>query len=199
MIDNQVILQFCKIFSEKYKIEKEEVEDVWKEFCGIKKDIKKNVIKDKEIKKDKTNIKDKKQQVETNIKDKEILKNENYFGCPYKLVKGKKAGQICGTKSKHGLYCSTHKKYENVEQKQRNVVPVCARTQLAKKEDKPKVENKTTFRKNKELNLYVNTTNNFALSSVKDKIVVGKIIDNELVKLNDEDKEECERLCLKYN
>lgn len=175
MINNQLILQFCKLFSEKYKINKEEVEDVWKQFCVEKKEIK-------------------------NIS----------IGCPYKWIKGQKAGQICGTKSKHGLYCSTHKKYENTEQRQRNIVPVCARTELAKKKqenniekdvksNEVKVQNRTTFRKNKELNLYINTTNNFAFSSVKDKIIVGKIVDNKLVKLNEEDKEECERLCLKYN
>ncbi len=181
MINNQVILLFCEVFSKKYNIPKEEVENVWKELYDIKKD------KSTKEKKDNTKEKDNKDNLS--------------LGCPYKWVKGKKAGQICGTKSKNGLYCSTHKKYENFEQKQRKIVPVCARTELAKKENKEITnnENKLTFRKNKELNLYINTSNNFALSSVRDKIVVGKIVDNKLVDLNEKDKEECQRLCLKYN
>ena len=46
----------------------------------------------------------------TNSGDKDIQINNC---CPYKFTKGKKQGENCGVKPKNGVYCSSHKKYEN--------------------------------------------------------------------------------------
>ena len=38
--------------------------------------------------------------------------------CPYEFIKGAKQGLQCGSKTKEGnVYCTRHKKYENIAQK----------------------------------------------------------------------------------
>ena len=55
--------------------------------------------------------------------NKTIPKTENK-GCPYVYIKGAKAGQNCGIKSKSStMYCSTHKKYEGKEIKEKKIIP----------------------------------------------------------------------------
>jgi hypothetical protein len=192
---DKVIHKLCETISHKYDIEIDELISIWDNFNIEKKSDKFDKSKKKSDKKsDKSNKSDKKSEKSQNIEE---------DGCPYRLSKGKNAGKNCGAKSKNGnLYCSAHKKYENVEQKQKKVIPVSSRTELAAKIEKPSRtvsrEEKCTFYKDKVTGLYVNSNTNFVVESVKDKIVIGKMINKKISPLTDEDREQCKKLSFKY-
>lgn len=218
-------IKYCKLISDTYSINYEELISLWenrfekepKIANKVEKNIEKNIEKDiekeikKEIKKDTQNEIKKETKKDPKVETKKDIKQEidsENSGCPYTYTKGQKAGQECGVKAKNGgKYCSVHKKYENTEPKERKNVPITIRTQKAIDESKSKIEKSiqpkkrteySTFRKNNELNLYVNEATNFALKSMQTKLVIGKIIDNKLQPLTDKDKEECLRYNMKY-
>jgi hypothetical protein len=185
-------IKYCKLISDTYSINYDELIGLWdnKDKKETKVDSKKEIKVEskKEIKK-----------VEKND-----IETEN-AGCPYTYTKGQKAGQECGVKAKNGgRYCSVHKKYENTEPKEKKNIPITTRTQKAIEESRTKIilpkkrTEYSTFRKNNELDLYINEATNFALKSMQTRLVIGKIIDNKLHPLTDKDKEECLRYNMKY-
>ncbi len=121
-------------------------------------------------------------------------KNEN--GCPYKSSKGKNAGKICGVKAKDGgVYCATHKKYEGQEAKEKKVLPM------------PKSNSSVTstiessqrvFRKHKQLDKLYHPNTNFVIESKENRIIIGKIVDDKLEKLNEQDIETCKKWNFAY-
>jgi hypothetical protein len=116
-------------------------------------------------------------------------------GCPYIYTKGEKEGQPCNIKPKGGtVFCTRHKKYEGTEPKQKKILP------SSKKSISPNTGAKkipvinavnTVLRKNKALDKLWHLATGMVFKSVKERVVIGKCVDDKLVPLSSEDIEVC--------
>jgi len=116
-------------------------------------------------------------------------------GCPYIYTKGEKEGQVCNIKPKGGtVFCTRHKKYEGTEPKQKKVLP------SSKKSISPNTGVKkipvvnavnTVLRKNKALDKLWHLATGMVFKSVKERVVIGKCVDDKLLPLSDADIEVC--------
>lgn len=117
--------------------------------------------------------------------------NSKKSGCPYKFTKGVREGQVCGSNSSSGTYCSKHKKYENEEPKKKNVAPkvgVKSKKESETKEPSPKT---LEFSKHKTLPYIWNELTGLILKSKTEKVIIGKIIDNIPLPMEDIDIDLC--------
>jgi hypothetical protein len=116
-------------------------------------------------------------------------------GCPYIYTKGEKEGQPCNIKPKGGtVFCTRHKKYEGTEPKQKKVLP------SSKKSISPNTGVKkipavnavnTVLRKNKALDKLWHLATGMVFKSVKERVVIGKCVDDKLLPLSTDDIEVC--------
>jgi len=119
-------------------------------------------------------------------------KNE---GCPYIYTKGEKEGETCNIKPKGNVvYCTRHKKYEGSEPKQKKVLPSTKKSiggnTTAKKSPQKKAVN-TVLRKNKTLDKLWHSATGMVFKSAKERVVIGKCVDDKLLPLTSEDIEVC--------
>lgn len=131
-------------------------------------------------------------------KSSEATKESNSNSCPYKFIKGAKQDQLCGSKVKDGnVYCSRHKKYEGVEQKERKTTPIPKRgTIQASIKTKSRSPAKTTqriIRKHKGLGKLWHPESGLVIRSHDERVVIGKIVNDKLVDLTEGDLDECRR------
>ena len=107
-------------------------------------------------------------------------------GCPYEYTKGDKKGSKCGVVAKNGgEYCSTHKKFEGKVVKEKKVLPVPI------KSDSNKIAHRHPT-----LGIFYHRESSLVFKSSKEFIVVGKLVDNKIVEISEDDDIE---LCKKYN
>jgi hypothetical protein len=116
-------------------------------------------------------------------------------GCPYIYTKGEKEGQSCNIKPKGGtVFCTRHKKYEGTEPKQKKILP------SSKKSISPNTGAKkipavnsvnTVLRKNKAIDKLWHLATGMVFKSVKERVVIGKCVDDKLLPLSTEDIEVC--------
>lgn len=116
-------------------------------------------------------------------------------GCPYIYTKGEKEGQSCNIKPKGGtVFCTRHKKYEGTEPKQKKILP------SSKKSISPNTGAKkipavnsvnTVLRKNKAIDKLWHLATGMVFKSVKERVVIGKCVDDKLLPLSSEDIEVC--------
>jgi len=116
-------------------------------------------------------------------------------GCPYIYTKGEKEGQSCNIKPKGGtVFCTRHKKYEGTEPKQKKILP------SSKKSISPNTGAKkipavnsvnTVLRKNKAIDKLWHLATGMVFKSVKERVVIGKCVDDKLLPLTTEDIEVC--------
>lgn len=116
-------------------------------------------------------------------------------GCPYIYTKGEKEGQSCNIKPKGGtVFCTRHKKYEGIEPKQKKILP------SSKKSISPNTTSKkipaintvnTVLRKNKALDKLWHLATGMVFKSVKERIVIGKCVNDKLLPLSNDDIEVC--------
>lgn len=116
-------------------------------------------------------------------------------GCPYIYTKGEKEGESCNIKPKGGtVFCTRHKKYEGTEPKQKKVLPSSKKSISpntgAKKIPAVNAVN-TVLRKNKALDKLWHLATGMVFKSVKERVVIGKCVDDKLVPLSSEDIEVC--------
>ena len=110
----------------------------------------------------------------------EITNNNN---CEYIFIKGKNEGTNCPNKVSSGnRFCSKHVKFEQVEQKEKKIIP--------------KIKEKST----KQILMILKGTNywwhqetRFVFNSTTEKIVIAKYIDGDLQKLTNNDIEICKK------
>ena len=120
--------------------------------------------------------------------------SSNEDGCPYEFQRGDKSGTVCGSSPKDGSsYCARHKKYEGQEKKDRKIVPAPKRSIKPKKVKSPvpKKVNRV-LRKHSSGTLWHPETS-LVFKSSNDRIVTGKMIDDKIVPLKEEDVDECKR------
>ena len=182
-IDNY-IEQFISNISEKYEIDKDELQKLWDsgnlsnvEVKSLDKTQKKTITKPSPTKTD----------------DSSTSGSE---GCPYVYTKGEKEGQVCNIKPKGGVvFCTRHKKYEGMEPKQKKILPstkksIGGNTVVTKKEPVKKEVN-TVPRKNKAIDMLWHSATGMVFKSAKERIVVGKCVNDKVLPLTKDDIEIC--------
>ena len=117
-------------------------------------------------------------------------------GCPYIYTKGEKEGQTCGIKPKGDVvYCTRHKKYEGQEPKQKKIVPSAKKSIAGSTPSKVSApaakEVNTVLRKNKVIDKLWHSGTGMVFKSAKERVVIGKFVDDKLVPLNKEDIDVC--------
>ena len=182
-IDNS-IEKFINNISEKYEIDKDELLKLWDSGnltnCEIKcidKPQKKTIAKPSPTKTD-------------------VSSASGSEGCPYVYTKGEKEGQVCNIKPKGGVvFCTRHKKYEGIEPKQKKILPstkksIGGNTVVTKKEPVKKEVN-TVLRKNKAIDMLWHSATGMVFKSTKERIVVGKCVNDKILPLTKDDIEIC--------
>ena len=123
-------------------------------------------------------------------------------GCPYVYTKGQNEGNMCGSKPKNGsTYCSRHKKYEGTEPKQKKVLPISKKSitgsaKIRKSPAKKIINN--VLRTHKVLGKLWHSETQMVFRSPKDRVVIGKCVDDELRDLTEEDIEVCKSRGFKF-
>ena len=117
-------------------------------------------------------------------------------GCPYIYTKGEKEGQTCNIKPKGGaMYCTRHKKYEGQEPKQKKIMPTIKKSISGNisglKKPSPSKPVNTVLRKNKAIEKLWHSTTGMVFKSAKERIVIGKCVEDKLLPLTNEDIEVC--------
>lgn len=117
-------------------------------------------------------------------------------GCPYIYTKGEKEGQTCNIKPKGGVvYCTRHKKYEGQEPKQKKIMPTIKKSISGNitgvKKASPSKPINTVLRKNKAIDKLWHSSTGMVFKSAKERIVIGKCVNDKLVPLSTEDIEVC--------
>ena len=182
-IDNS-IENFINNVSKKYEIDKDELTKLWDSGnlsnCDIKcfdKSQKKTITKPSPTKTD-------------------VSSASGSEGCPYVYTKGEKEGQVCNIKPKGGVvFCTRHKKYEGIEPKQKKILPstkksIGGNTVVTKKEPVKKEVN-TVLRKNKAIDMLWHSATGMVFKSAKERIVVGKCVNDKILPLTKDDIEIC--------
>ena len=187
----KIVGEYNNRICEKYGLNIEELETLWKEVSGSEAPKKKRgPVKKKD---DSTPSTPKK--AKTNSKESE-------GGCPYVFIKGKNEGQTCNSKPKEGAtYCSRHAKCEETGQKEKKKIP-SAKTVSSKNEDKDKKKKdekpKIVIRMNKDINKYWNPETKLVFKSKEERVVIGNYDNDTLNKLTDDDVAVCEKYGFKY-
>ena len=202
-IVNKEVNNFISKISERYNIEKNELEDIWNGKLN-KKPIKITETSSKsspEISSESSPEISSESSPESSPKKSSETSNEN-CGCPYEFTKGKDKGKQCGSKPKGGkVYCSKHQKYEG---KTKVCKPVPQVKSKIKKSTSPSRESpnkpvQIQFRKHKELGVLFHNETNLVLKSIDDKVIIGCINENKILDLTDENIETCKKYSFKFD
>ena len=190
--------EFSKIISEKYKIDSEELENIWN---NVSNDMKISiVIKNDNIKTVPKAQVTTKTKVTTSKEDK--VDKESTDGCPYIYTRGDNKDTQCGGKTKEGLvYCSRHKKFEDVGQPEKKKMPqakTMANKAGPKKTSPQSKQIDKTLRMNKEINKFWHPESELIFKSKDERVVIGSYKNNKINKLSDDDIMLCEQYGFKY-
>lgn len=117
-------------------------------------------------------------------------------GCPYIYTKGEKEGQSCGINPKGSVvYCTRHKKYEGQEPKQKKIVPSAKKSIAGSTPSKVSApvakEVNTVLRKNKVIDKLWHSATCMVFKSAKERVVIGKCVNDKLIPLTKEDIDIC--------
>ena len=190
--------KYIQTISKTYTLKEMDLKKMWK-----------NISVDSISENDETDDKTKK------VKEKKscVSTSSSCSGCPYIYSKGAKKGIMCGVmpKTKDTKYCSTHKKYEGEERKEKKILPKRDKSKNDSDEDdsdkEKKISNKNDIdeslsrkkllRKEPLLdNKLINEDTKLVFDSENGKLVViGKFLNGKLENISDEDIETCK----KYN
>jgi hypothetical protein len=94
--------------------------------------------------------------------------------CKYVISRGKNAGQCTVKPSKGADFCSKHAKMADTQKKSSPALPP-----------------ENILRLNKKIGLHVHKATGFAFGKDGERVVVGKVVDDALVDLDDDDVEVC--------
>jgi predicted DNA-binding WGR domain protein len=134
-----------------------------------------------------------------NSDDDEDDKEPQQSGCPYKYIKGSNKDQVCGSKPKEGnVFCSRHKKHEGSEIKERKLTPPSKMTNTAFSQEKSKPKSvakdvQRVLRKHKTLGKLWHQESGLVFKCAKDRVVIGKCVNDTLNDLTEADLDECRK------
>ena len=126
--------------------------------------------------------------------------------CPYMYQKGKRKGEICAAKArKNGTYCSRHKKHENSEPKKVGKTPLPkprskGKSLASSKRKSPRrsPQEKLVLRNNRKLGVLWHSLSGMVFKSKNERIVVGKVVNDKVVDLEEDDVETCKKYGFRY-
>ena len=136
--------------------------------------------------------------------DNEDKKSEQ-SGCIYKYIKGANKDQLCASKPKEGnVFCSRHKKHEGTEIKERKLTPSSKMTNTAFTQEKSKPKSvakdvQRVLRKHKILGKLWHQESGLVFKCAKDRVVIGKCVNDTLNELTESDIEECRKWGFSFN
>lgn len=175
---NNSVNKFIEVVAEKYDLDSLELLELWKsDVSPTKNNVAKSIPKAASVKSD-------------------VSSTESCDGCPYIYTKGEKEGQTCNIKPKGGVvYCTRHKKYEGQEPKQKKIMPTIKKSISGNisglKKTSPSKPVNTVLRKNKAIEKLWHSTTGMVFKSAKERIVIGKCVEDKLLPLTSEDIEVC--------
>jgi predicted DNA-binding WGR domain protein len=181
------------IYSEHPEIPSGKLEELWNstaESVQLSVSFKKSVVKPKSTPKSKSKKSD---------DDDEDNKQSEQSGCPYKYIKGSNKDQVCGSKPKEGnVFCSRHKKHEGSEIKERKLTPSSKMTNTAFSQEKSKPKSvakdvQRVLRKHKTLGKLWHQESGLVFKCAKDRVVIGKCVNDTLNDLTEADLDECRK------
>ena len=175
------ITDYITKISKKYKLDTEELTNIWDEMQN--KETKKVMSKSKDDSSaDESDSSENKKSKTKKVASKK--EKPEKFVCSYVFTKGNRLNETCGCKTKDdSLFCTKHKKYEDLETKKtKPIIPTNTKNLI--------------LRKNKKLGKMVHKETNMVFNN--EKIVIGKCIDDTLHKLLEEDIEICKKFSFKY-
>jgi hypothetical protein len=180
-IDNY-IKQFINNVCENYEIDKDELLKLWDsgnfsnfDVNCVNKSQKKTITKPSPTKTD-------------------ISSTSGSEGCPYVYTKGEKEGQVCNIKPKGGVvFCTRHKKYEGIEPKQKKILPSTKKSNTVVTKKEPEVN--PVLRNNKAIDMLWHSATGMVFKSAKERIVVGKCVNDKVLPLTKDDIE----ICMSHN
>lgn len=187
---NQAIDIYTENISNKYNINKQDLVDIWNQLEPKKPPSATPTSLIKPIPTSSPPVKD------TNI--------EKPSGCPYLFTKGAREGEACNSKPVKGeVYCSRHKKYQDVEPKVKKVIPTAKKTmaETVKPSSKQLIGKKPVniiLKKHKILDKYMDTETGFLFRSKDDRVVIGRAVDDKCIPLNENDIEEIKSRGFKF-
>jgi hypothetical protein len=192
-IIDECIDKYNNKIASKYDLDVEELNELWKNISKDEKVVEKKVVE--------------KKVVEKKVVEKKVVEKVSPVGssncCPYVLAKGTNAGEQCGCKPKNGaVYCSKHKKYEGTASKsaKKSPLPVPKKTIVptTKKVTPPIKKPNLVLIRNKKINKFVHQESGLVFKSEKEKNVIGKLRDDKIDELSDEDISNCKKYGFKY-
>ena len=186
-IIDKSICNFINNVSEKYEINKEELEKLW-DSVNVSETP---TVFVKSTQQKKTPVITKPSPSKTDASS-----TGTSEGCPYVYTKGEKEGQTCNTKPKGGVvFCTRHKKYEGTEPKQKKILPSTKKSIAgnapATKKSPVKKEVNTVLRKNKAIDMLWHSSTGMVFKSAKERIVIGKCENDKILPLTKDDIEVC--------
>ena len=195
------VASFVQRIAEKYDIEVDELMELWA-YGGETNTTTSRVVQ-KKVTPNKSNVCKLPLSPNVTPTKSESIPTESEDGCPYLFTKGAQEGKKCGKNPKSGAtYCSRHKKYEGIEPKQKKILPISKKKSVAAtvKSNKLPVNNTIhkVLRKNKALDKLWHVETGMVFKSARDRIVIGKCVDNELHPLTSEDIQVCIARSFKY-
>jgi predicted DNA-binding WGR domain protein len=153
-----------------------------------------------------TPIKSKAKDSDDDNEDNEDKKSQSeQSGCIYKYIKGANKDQLCGSKPKEGnVFCSRHKKHEGTEIKERKLTPSSKMTNTAFTQEKSKPKSvakdvQRVLRKHKTLGKLWHQESGLVFKCAKDRVVIGKCVNDTLNELTESDIEECRKWGFSFN
>jgi hypothetical protein len=183
-IVDKAITNFVKTISDKYDIDENELLLLWNN--NEEKPIVRNVKINKVTKDVKEEIKN-------------IVKTE--LTCQYIIKKGANEGKECGCKVKdESTMCYKHKKYEGTVPKQKKIIPASKKplVEITNKGDNSvnSVKSDTSvvhniLRKHKTLDKLWHSETGMVFKSAKERVVIGKCVDDKLIPLSSVDIKVC--------
>jgi hypothetical protein len=203
-IIQEAVTGFVQLVSEKYDMDNKELMELWysydaKKTMACKVSACKLTKKSPEKKSPEKKSPEKKPSATKSDGGSSTASGE---GCPYVYTKGQNEGNTCGSKPKNGsTYCSRHKKYEGIEPKQKKVLPISKKSitgsaKIRKSPAKKIINN--VLRTHKVLGKLWHSETQMVFRSPKDRVVIGKCVDDELRDLTEEDIEVCKSRGFKF-
>jgi len=122
------------------------------------------------------------------------VQNEEVKRCPYMFQKGDKKGKACNAKARtDGTFCSKHKHKEGIPQKK-------VKGEILPKARKKVTNKRITLRMHRALKVLWHPESKlvFKGKEPEDRVVIGRIEDEDIQSLREEDIEECKILHFKY-
>jgi len=117
-------------------------------------------------------------------------------GCPYKFQRGPTTGEVCMAPPKTGSnYCSRHKKYEGKESKEKKVLPTPKKNIKPSKGSGSPAPKKVdrVFKIHNATKKFWHPETGLVIKSPSDRVVIGRIDNDKVVPLRDEDIDECKK------